>query len=60
MKNTFQSEKSTQSALSDASKNILMNHLNSFQDNDLEILMADYTNESVLITEEATYTGLER
>jgi hypothetical protein len=59
MKNTFQSEKSTQSVLSDASKNLLMNHLNSFQDNNLETLMSDYTNESVLITEEATYTGLE-
>ena len=59
MKNTFQSEESTQSPLSDASKNLLMNHLNTFQDNDLETLMSDYTNESVLITEEATYTGLE-
>jgi len=59
MKNTFQSEESTQSPLSDASKNLLMNHLNSFQDNNLETLMSDYTNESVLITEEATYSGFE-
>ena len=59
MKNTFQSEESTQSPLSGASKNLLMNHLNSFQDNNLETLMSDYTNESVLITEEATYSGFE-
>lgn len=45
--------------LNDASKNIVMHHLGSFQDNDLEAVIADYTNESVLITQDATYNGPE-
>ena len=45
--------------LNDASRNIIMHHLGSFQDNDLEAVIADYTNESVLITQDATYTGPE-
>lgn|GEM_PF-349466 len=42
-----------------ASKKIIKNHLKSFQENELETLMADYTNESVLITKERTYTGID-
>jgi ketosteroid isomerase-like protein len=44
---------------SDASKNIIMHHLGSFQDNDLEAVIADYTNESVLITQDGTCKGPE-
>jgi predicted SnoaL-like aldol condensation-catalyzing enzyme len=47
------------SSLSDASENIVKRHLNSFLNNKLEVLMSDYTNESVLITQEGTYSGLE-
>ena len=41
------------------SKEVVMHHLNSFLDNNLEAVMSDYTNESVLITRDTTYTGLE-
>jgi ketosteroid isomerase-like protein len=44
-------------ALNDASRNIVMHHLGSFQDNDLEAVIADYTNESILITQDRTYKG---
>ena len=40
-------------------ESVLMHHLSSFQENDLESVMSDYTNESVLITADATYTGLK-
>ena len=43
---------------SDVSTNLVMHHLNSFMDNDLQTLMLDYTDKSVLITSDATYTGL--
>ena len=36
---------------------LLTHHLSSFQDNDLEALMADYTDESILITADARYDG---
>ena len=39
------------------SKEVVMRHLNSFLDNNLEALLSDYTNESVLITQAATYSG---
>jgi ketosteroid isomerase-like protein len=42
----------------DSSKSILMRHLASFQDHDLEALMSDYTNDSVLITQAETYKGV--
>jgi ketosteroid isomerase-like protein len=45
--------------LNDASKNIIMHHLGSFQDNDLEAVIADYTNESILITQDGIYKGPE-
>ena len=38
-------------------KSLLTHHLSSFQDNDLDAVASDYTDESVLITAEATYTG---
>lgn len=43
----------------EASMNTIMRHLGSFQDNNLDALMSDYTDESVLITQQATYKGLE-
>jgi len=45
-------------SLNDTSRNVVMHHLSSFLDNDLEAVMSDYTNKSVLITQVATYTGL--
>ena len=41
----------------DASRNIIIHHLNSFQENDLEAVVSDYTNESVLITQDSIYRG---
>ncbi len=46
-----------EATLSDVSRNIIMHHLGSFQDNDLEAVIADYTKESVFITQDATYKG---
>lgn len=43
---------------SDFSTNLLMRHLNSFTSNDLQALMLDYSDKSVLITQDATYNGL--
>lgn len=43
--------------LSEATRAILLNHLRSFQDNDLKGVMNDYTGESVLLTQEQTYVG---
>jgi hypothetical protein len=37
---------------------VLDHHLQTFQANDLDGVMADYTEESVLITPDKTYTGL--
>ncbi|HVX26907.1 MAG TPA: nuclear transport factor 2 family protein [Parafilimonas sp.] len=45
--------------LQEVSENVLSRHLNSFADNDLETLMSDYTDESVLITPDATYAGIK-
>ena len=45
--------------LDEISKEVVQNHLNSFLNNNLEAVMSDYTNESVLITQDATFTGLE-
>ena len=36
-----------------------MHHLESFQHNDLDAVISDYTNESILITQDAMYTGPE-
>jgi len=45
--------------IDEISKEVVMRHLNSFIDNNLEVLLSDYTNESVLITQAATYSGPE-
>jgi len=54
--NTVETKDST---LDDASRNTIMHHLNSFQENDLEAVMSDYTDESVLITQEVIYKGTQ-
>jgi ketosteroid isomerase-like protein len=41
----------------DAMRTLLAHHLSAFQANDLEALMADYTQASILITADATHTG---
>lgn len=41
----------------DAMARLLTHHLGSFKANDLDALMSDYTDESVLITGDATFTG---
>ena len=41
----------------DAMKSMLTHHLSSFQGNDLDAVMSDYTEESILITADATFTG---
>lgn len=38
---------------------LLQRHLSAFLDNDLEAVLSDYTDESVLVTADATYTGVE-
>lgn len=42
----------------DVSTNLLIRHLNSFIDHDLQALMLDYTDKSVFVTQDATYIGL--
>jgi hypothetical protein len=44
-------------ATADDTRTLLTHHLSSFQDNDLEAVVSDYTDESVLLTPDATYTG---
>jgi hypothetical protein len=39
-------------------KEVLDHHLQTFQQNDLDGVMADYTEESILITPDRTYKGL--
>lgn len=58
MKSTSIQNGSTTASLKQISYNVLQNHLNSFSDNDLEQLMTDYSDQSVLITQEASYKGL--
>lgn len=41
------------------SEAVLQNHLSSFMENNLNALMTDYTNDSILITPDTNYTGLE-
>jgi len=41
----------------EVAKTLLMHHLASFTDNDLDAVVSDYTDESVLVTADATYSG---
>ena len=45
--------------LDEISKEVVKNHLNSFLNNNLDAVMSDYTSESVLITQDTTFTGIE-
>jgi len=56
MKNAAQMKEAT---LEDIPRNIILHHLHSFQNNDLEAVIGDYTDESILITQDAIYTGPE-
>jgi hypothetical protein len=58
MESTVLSKKKSSSALSRESEDLLLHHLHSFLDNDLEALMDDYTEQSVLITRDKTYSGI--
>lgn len=48
-----------EASISENSRQMLMHHLSSFQENDLEAVMSDYTNESIFITQLDTFKGLE-
>ena len=53
-------ENSNETTVSTSSRKIIMRHLSNFlQDNDLEAVVSDYTDKSILITQDATYTGTE-
>ncbi|MFI1771644.1 hypothetical protein [Thalassobellus citreus] len=41
-----------------STKAIVINHMDSFYNNDIEALMSDYTEESIVITLEQTFKGL--
>ena len=45
---------------SEQSKKVLEHHLTAFGENNLESIMADYSDESKVITPDSTYTGLEQ
>ncbi len=56
----IQQEKTAQQLTeSEISKNIILHHISSFLDNDLETLLSDYTTDSLLITQDKMYTGPE-
>ena len=46
-----------QAGESPATRALLQRHLSAFLDNDLETVLSDYTDESMLVTADATYTG---
>ncbi len=58
MNTNYMADELKETIQSDVSTNLLMHHLNSFIENDLETLMLDYTDSSVFITQDATYTGI--
>ena len=59
MKNAIAISNTQKTAQSDGSRNLLIRHLSAFQDNDLEAVISDYTDESVLITPDSVYKGPE-
>lgn len=58
MNTNYMADELKETSQSDVSTNLLMHHLNSFIENDLETLMLDYTDSSVFITQDATYSGI--
>lgn len=59
MKNMQSRDNNALSARKDLSKDLLQSHLNSFLENNLDALITDYTNESILIAQDTSYTGIE-
>lgn len=52
-------ESGNDAAPEDGTKDIIMHHLTSFRNNDLDAVVSDYTAGSMLITREATFKGPE-
>jgi hypothetical protein len=52
-------DKNKERDLDKASMNLVMKHLNSFISKNIDALLSDYTNESVLITQSGTYSNLD-
>ena len=53
-------DNSKEATVSTSSRKIIERHLSNFlQDNDLEAVVSDYTDESILITQDATYRGTQ-
>jgi len=57
MNTNNQINESKATAQNEVTTNLLMRHLNSFLVHDLESLVSDYTDMSVFMTQDATYTG---
>ena len=55
-----QTQSSTVDISEATTKQVLDHHWEAFKENDLEETMKDYTEESILVTPDATYTGLEQ
>jgi len=53
-------DNANKTTVSSSSRKIIERHLSNFlQDNDLEAVVSDYTDESILITQDATYRGTQ-
>lgn len=59
MKSTIAISNTKDTAQADSSRTVLLRHLSAFQDNNLEAVISDYTDESVLITPDSVYKGPE-
>ena len=59
MKSTIAISNTKDTAQADSSRTVLLRHLSAFQDNNLEAVISDYTDESELITPDAVYKGPE-
>jgi hypothetical protein len=55
--NDIQDIETQDSTLTANSRTVLMRHLGSFKENDLQAVISDYTSESVLVTQNAIYKG---
>lgn len=58
MKSSILSNAPVTAELNQVSESVLWRHLNSFNEHDLQTMMTDYTEESVLVTPDAVYTGI--
>ncbi len=50
-------DRTKEATVDESSKEVVMHHLKSFLDNNLEALLSDYAHESVLVTQASTYSG---